>query len=124
MPVSYTKLPAVSHKSFFWARYISLKPVYCTLPPYVLPSLWMFVHWPQVYGQVYVPVINYLLMTLTLIVVGTFKTSAKMGTAYGENRSLAVLMVTVDNHSSEKGVHLCDRCSLAHISGLQSCWPM
>ena len=88
-------LPAVSHKSFIWARCILLKPIYCTLPSYVLPSLWMCVRWPQVYGQVYVPVINYLLMTLTLIVVGTFKTSAKMGTAYGEHRSCALLMMTV-----------------------------
>ena len=51
--------------------------------------------WPQVYGQVYVPVINYLLMTLTLIVVGTFKTSAKMGTAYGEHKLFAWRVVTV-----------------------------
>ena len=55
----------------------------------------MYVCWPQVYGQVYVPVINYLLMTLTLIVVGTFKTSAKMGTAYGEHRLFTLLVVTV-----------------------------
>ena len=52
------------------------------------------------------PVINYLLMTLTLIVVGTFKTSAKMGTAYGEHSVFALLVVTEvppSNHCSEEG---------------------
>ena len=34
-------------------------------------------------GQVYIPLINYLLMTLCLIIVGTFKTSVNIGKAYG-----------------------------------------
>lgn len=38
----------------------------------------------HVFGQVYIPFINYMLMVLTLIVVGTFKTSASLGQAYGE----------------------------------------
>ena len=60
--------------------------------------------WPQVYGQVYVPVINYLLMTLTLIVVGTFKTSAKMGTAYGEPIALMMVMVVPTITAQKRGV--------------------
>ncbi|KAK9823651.1 hypothetical protein WJX72_004427 [[Myrmecia] bisecta] len=36
-----------------------------------------------IYGQVYIPFINYLLMLLTLIVVGTFRTSEHIGRAYG-----------------------------------------
>lgn len=79
--------------------------------------------WLQVYGQVYVPVINYLLMTLTLIVVGTFKSSAKMGTAYGDHGLLAllVMMVVPAKHCLEVGLTPCDRCSLAHIISLLSC---
>lgn len=38
----------------------------------------------QVFGQVYIPVVNYVLMALTMIVVGTFQTSARLGEAYGE----------------------------------------
>ncbi|CAL8467497.1 g7035 [Coccomyxa elongata] len=34
-------------------------------------------------GQVYIPLINYLLMTLCLIIVGTFQTSTNIGKAYG-----------------------------------------
>ncbi len=37
----------------------------------------------QVFGQVYIPVVNYVLMALTMIVVGTFQTSARLGNAYG-----------------------------------------
>lgn len=36
------------------------------------------------FGQVYIPVVNYVLMGLTMIVVGTFQTSARLGEAYGE----------------------------------------
>ncbi len=39
-------------------------------------------------GQVYIPLINYLLMTLCLVIVGTFQTSANIGKAYGEQRPL------------------------------------
>ena len=39
----------------------------------------------QVFGQVYIPVVNYVLMGLTMIVVGTFQTSARLGEAYGES---------------------------------------
>lgn len=35
-------------------------------------------------GQVYIPLINYLLMALCLIIVGTFQTSTNIGRAYGE----------------------------------------
>lgn len=35
------------------------------------------------FGQVYIPVVNYVLMALTMIVVGTFQTSARLGNAYG-----------------------------------------
>ena len=38
----------------------------------------------QVFGQVYVPVVNYVLMGLTMIVVGIFQTSARLGNAYGK----------------------------------------
>lgn len=31
----------------------------------------------------YIPVVNYVLMALTMIVVGTFQTSARLGNAYG-----------------------------------------
>lgn len=43
------------------------------------------VAWPfvQVFGQVYIPVINYVLMGLTMLVVGIFQTSARLGNAYG-----------------------------------------
>ena len=34
-------------------------------------------------GQVYIPLINYLLMTLCLIITGTFQSSANIGKAYG-----------------------------------------
>ncbi|EIE24503.1 potassium transporter [Coccomyxa subellipsoidea C-169] len=34
-------------------------------------------------GQVYIPLINYLLMALCLIIVGTFQTSTNIGRAYG-----------------------------------------
>ncbi|KAK9804738.1 hypothetical protein WJX72_002866 [[Myrmecia] bisecta] len=37
----------------------------------------------KIFGQVYIPFINYLLMLLTLIVVGTFRTSEHIGRAYG-----------------------------------------
>ncbi|DBA68205.1 TPA: hypothetical protein ACH3X2_013822 [Trebouxia sp. C0005] len=37
----------------------------------------------HVFGQVYIPVVNYVLMALTMIVVGTFQTSARLGNAYG-----------------------------------------
>lgn len=37
----------------------------------------------QVFGQVYIPVINHVLMGLTMIVVGVFQTSARLGNAYG-----------------------------------------
>lgn len=37
-------------------------------------------------GQVYVPIMNALLMALCLIVVGAFKSSANIGKAYGEPR--------------------------------------
>ena len=37
----------------------------------------------QVFGQVYIPVVNTVLMALTMIVVGTFQTSARLGNAYG-----------------------------------------
>ena len=40
-------------------------------------------------GQVYIPLINYLLMTLCLIIVGTFQTSTNIGRAYGESATLA-----------------------------------
>ena len=39
----------------------------------------------QVFGQVYIPVINHVLMGLTMIVVGIFQTSAKLGNAYGNS---------------------------------------
>lgn len=39
-------------------------------------------------GQVYIPLINYLLMTLCLVIVGTFQTSTNIGKAYGEHRSI------------------------------------
>ena len=38
----------------------------------------------QVFGQVYIPVVNYVVMALTLVVVGTFQSSEHMGQAYGE----------------------------------------
>ena len=34
-------------------------------------------------GQLYIPVMNWLLMVLCIIVVATFQTSAKLGRAYG-----------------------------------------
>lgn len=34
-------------------------------------------------GQVYIPLINYLLMALCLIITGTFQSSANIGKAYG-----------------------------------------
>ncbi len=34
-------------------------------------------------AQVYIAVVNYTLMTLTIVVVATFKTSLKLGRAYG-----------------------------------------
>lgn len=37
----------------------------------------------QVFGQVYIPVVNYVLMALTMIVVGIFQTSDRLGNAYG-----------------------------------------
>ncbi|DBA95327.1 hypothetical protein WJX82_010494 [Trebouxia sp. C0006] len=37
----------------------------------------------HVFGQVHIPVVNYVLMALTMIVVGTFQTSARLGNAYG-----------------------------------------
>ena len=37
----------------------------------------------QVFGQVYIPVVNYVLMGLKMIVVGVFQTSARLGNAYG-----------------------------------------
>ena len=36
-------------------------------------------------GQVYVPIMNFLLMALCLIVVGAFKSSANIGKAYGNS---------------------------------------
>ena len=45
----------------------------------------MFV-WPvQQAGQVYIPIMNYLLMALCLIIVGAFQTSTNIGKAYGRN---------------------------------------
>ena len=42
--------------------------------------------WPvQQAGQVYIPIMNYLLMALCLIIVGAFKTSTNIGKAYGRN---------------------------------------
>jgi K+ transporter len=46
-------------------------------------------------GQVYIPFINYLLMTLCLIIVGTFQTSTNIGKAYG--KSTALLPCTMQN---------------------------
>ncbi|GAQ92301.1 Potassium transporter family protein [Klebsormidium nitens] len=37
----------------------------------------------KILGQVYIPLVNYMLMTLTLVVVGIFQKSAKLGQAYG-----------------------------------------
>ena len=39
----------------------------------------------KILGQVYIPLVNYTLMTLTLLVVGIFEKSSKLGQAYGEN---------------------------------------
>jgi K+ transporter len=39
----------------------------------------------KILGQVYIPIVNYMLMTLTLIVVGIFEKSSKLGQAYGED---------------------------------------
>lgn len=39
----------------------------------------------KILGQVYIPLVNYTLMTLTLIVVGTFEKSSKLGQAYGKH---------------------------------------
>ncbi len=44
-------------------------------------------------GQVYIPLINYLLMTLCLIIVGTFKTSVNIGKAYGAAKRCGALLV-------------------------------
>jgi KUP system potassium uptake protein len=55
-------------------------------------------------GQIYISVINWTLMTLTIIVVATFQTSAKLGRAYGiavifdmalTTHFMTLLMVTV-----------------------------
>lgn len=42
----------------------------------------------KILGQVYIPIVNYMLMTLTLIVVGIFEKSSKLGQAYGEDTRL------------------------------------
>lgn len=47
----------------------------------------------QVFGQVYIPVVNHVLMGLTMIVVGTFQTSARLGEAYGMLSQGAILAV-------------------------------
>ena len=42
-------------------------------------------------GQVYIPLMNYLLAVLCLIITGTFQTSDNIGKAYGELPSNAPL---------------------------------
>lgn len=67
-----------------------------------IPSLLSFIFeivvglFVQVFGQVYIPVINHVLMGLTMIVVGIFQTSARLGNAYGNLYSYAYQECAVD----------------------------
>ena len=49
----------------------------------------------SVYGQVYVPEMNYLLMIMTIIIVLLFKTSANIGHAYGVTVCAVMILTTV-----------------------------
>jgi KUP system potassium uptake protein len=49
----------------------------------------------QVYGQVYVPVINFLLMIISILIVIGFRTSAAIANAYGVTVSGVSLITTV-----------------------------
>ena len=59
-------------------------------PPWLLTTCMTFSLPVQVFGQVYIPVVNYVLMGLTMIVVGIFQTSARLGNAYGTSIFLNV----------------------------------
>lgn len=41
-------------------------------------------HVLQAMGSVYIPEVNFIMMILTVIVVAVFKTTTKLGLAYGE----------------------------------------
>ena len=45
-------------------------------------------------GQIYIAIINYILMALTIIVVIAFRTSARLGLAYGLAVNMDLLLTT------------------------------
>jgi KUP system potassium uptake protein len=52
-------------------------------------------------GQIYVPVVNYILMVLTIVIIAAFRSSAKISEAYGVT-VCTVMIITTLLYSSKK----------------------
>ena len=55
-------------------------------------------------GSVYIPEVNYVMMVLTVVVIGIFKTTVQLGNAYGKLSSVARANLTTQSIPLQKSL--------------------